>query len=478
MRRLREERGIAVPIALMILLVTTVLGSAAVLAARQTSSVTNRDTGSKAALEAAEAGLRTATYRLNMLGTQSAYCPTTPTATAWDATTRVCAGVGPTTLGNGGTYTYWVSAPLQTGDACPGHAVQNSQYPVAERCITAVGTVNGVSARTQARVASFAAQPLFAGAGLIGVNRLNVVNNAQIYATIGTNGAMTLNPNVLVDGTSESGVATLLGPAGRLTTGNGVTLLPSNNKTGTVPASQLNIAPVDPGCSSGGVGAAPAGDACFGTGWNLDDRIAGCTAAGSATVDKCSGVTWNASTRSLSMGNNSSLTLAGGTLPYNFCNLTTQNNATITIPIGAHVVIFIDSSSQDGGDPNGNCPKGSGNLTLGNGMQVINNNPDPLSLQIYVYGTSPKGANVVTWNNNIASTYMTLYAPNSTVELQNNGTFSGGVGAYNLDILNNLTFRWIGTESTLSGRPQGLYFRSGWKQCPSVATTSDPRSGC
>jgi Tfp pilus assembly protein PilX len=455
MRGLRDQRGIAVPIALMVSLITTVLGSAAVLAATQTNSVTNHDTGSKAALEAAEAGLRTATYRLNMLGTQDAYCPTTPTATAWNATTRLCAQEGPTTLGNGGTYSYWVSAPLVTGNACAGETVQNSQYPVAQRCVTAIGTVNGVGARTQARVAAYAAQPLFGGAGLIGVNRLSIANNASIYSTVGSNGTLTLSNNVLVDGTTQSGVAALLGPAGKLTTSNNVVTLPAGNKSTSVPASQLSIAPVDPGCSSGGVGAAPAGNACFGTGWNLDDRIAGCTAAGSATVDKCSGLTWNASTRSVSLTNNASVTLAGGTLPYNFCNFTAQNNVTITIPIGAHVVIFIDSSSQDGGDPNGNCPKGSGVLTLGNNVQLINNNPDPTSLQIYVYGTSPKGANVVTWNNNSVNTAMTLYAPNSTIELQNNGTFTGGIGGYNVDVLNNIVFRWAGTEANLSAARRG-----------------------
>jgi hypothetical protein len=492
---MRNERGIAVPIVLMVLLVTTLLGSAAVIAAVRSNNLTNRDTRSKAALEAADAGVRTAAYRMNMLGTRDPYCPTAPTAVAWDAVSRMCQRDGPSQddarwgdsapddasshLGNGATFSYWVSAPLRTGDACAGDTVQNTLFPVSQRCVTAVGTANGVSARTQARVAAYSAKPLFGGAGLIGANRLSIKpgNGGQvagIFGTVGSNKQITLGNNVTVDGTTQSGVAAELGPAATMTTSNGDILLPSNQPAVVDPA-QLNIAPVDPGCSSGGVGTAPAGGGC----WNIDNRIAGCTASGSATVDGCSGLTWTAASRSVNIANGGNVTLNGGTLPYNFCNFTTQNNTTINIPLGAHVVIFIDSPSADGGDPNGNCPSGSGNFTLGNGTIIRNLNTDPLTLQIYIYGTTtPKGANVVTWNNNALSTYATLYAPNSTVQLQNNGGFWGAVGAYNLDITNNFTYRWVNTISQLSARPQGLYYRSAWKQCPTQPTTADPRSGC
>jgi hypothetical protein len=140
-------------------------------------------------------------------------------------------------------------------------------------------------------------------------------------------------------------------------------------------------------------------------------------------------------------------------------------------------VIFIDSSSQDGGDPNGNCPKGSGNLSIKNNALIVNNNDDPTALQIYVYGTSPKGSNNVTWWNNGAAN-LTLYAPNSAVDFKNNGVFKGGIGAYDLSLGNNTTFTWDGREANLSARPQGLYYRSAWRQCPAQPTTSDPRSGC
>jgi hypothetical protein len=488
----RSERGIAVPVALIVLLITLTLGGAAVLASTQVNDLSNRDTGSKAALEAADAGIKTAIYRLNMLGSQDAYCPTTP-AVAWDATSRLCVRDGPVQddarwndaapddsashLGNAATFSYWVSGPLRTGDSCAGDVVQNAQFPVAQRCVTSIGTSGRVSSRAQARVAAYAAQPLFGGAGLIGVHSLSIAQNSVIKSTIGSLGAITLNNNVFVDGTTESNVAVELGPSATLTKSNGVVLLPANQQTAGVDGAQLNIAPVDPGCSSLGVGAAPAGDPCAGKGWNSDDRLAGCPHAASATKDACdSGVSFNSSTRSLTLGNNSNVTLAGSTLPYNFCNLSAVNNANIYIAAGARVVIFIDSSDQDGGNKNGHCPAGSGNLTVKNNL-ITNNNDDPTSLQIYVYGTSPKGSNNVTWWNN-GTANLTLYAPNSSVDFKNNGVFKGGLGAYDLILGNNTTFIWDGREGDLSARPQGLYYRSAWRQCPAQPTTSDPRSGC
>jgi Tfp pilus assembly protein PilX len=500
MRRLRDERGIAVGVALFVLLITLTLGGAAVMAATQVNDLSNRDTSSKAAVEAAEAGLRSATYRLNMLGTSDPNCPTVPNATAWDATSRLCQRDGPSAddarwgdsatddpsshLGNGATYSYWISAPLTSSDTCAGDNVVNAANIITQRCVTAVGTANGVSARTQARVAAFSAAPLFDGAGIIGRNRITIKpgngGTASIYATTGTNGSMTLGNNVTIDGRSQSGAAVELGPGATFTPGNnGDILLPSATPTRVDPAT-LAIQPVATDCQQGGIGAAPSSDtACFGKGYNSDDRIAGCTASGSATVDACSGLTWNASSRSVTVANGGSVTLAGSSLPYNFCNFTTGNNATINIPLGAHVALYIDSNyATDGGDPLGNCPAGTGKLTLGNGTVINNLNPDPLSLQIYVYGTSPPGSNIVTWNNNAQSTYMVLWAPNSTIQMQNNGAFWGGIGGYNVDITNNFTFHWVGDVSSIQGHAQGLYYRSAWRQCPSNPTTSDPRSGC
>ncbi len=184
------------PIAVVVLMITLALGAAAVVAAVSSNDLSQRDSNGKAALEAAEAGLRAATYRLNMFLPASGRCPTNPSTTVGGS--GLCAQDGPETLGNGSTFSYWVSDVLVPGQQCAGVPVTvpnsnlNPQY-VAQRCITAVGTANtggsnAVSARVQARVASYAAQALFSVPGLIGLNELTITNNAMINASGGTNG--------------------------------------------------------------------------------------------------------------------------------------------------------------------------------------------------------------------------------------------------------------------------------------------------
>lgn len=66
LRRLsHEQSGIAVPVAVMVLLICLLLVSASALRAQGTLGHANRDRWEKQALQAAEAGLRTAVYRTN-----------------------------------------------------------------------------------------------------------------------------------------------------------------------------------------------------------------------------------------------------------------------------------------------------------------------------------------------------------------------------------------------------------------------------
>lgn len=66
LRRLsHEQSGIAVPVAVMVLLICLLLVSASALRAQGTLGHANRDRWEKQALQAAEAGLRTAIYRTN-----------------------------------------------------------------------------------------------------------------------------------------------------------------------------------------------------------------------------------------------------------------------------------------------------------------------------------------------------------------------------------------------------------------------------
>src|ERR1700720_2325217 len=76
MSRLREESGIAMVVALAVMLVVLLLGGAAVMAATQTNDIVTSDSKSKTALEAADAGLRAATYRLSVMQPDNSHCVT------------------------------------------------------------------------------------------------------------------------------------------------------------------------------------------------------------------------------------------------------------------------------------------------------------------------------------------------------------------------------------------------------------------
>lgn len=469
MTRAREQAGIALPIALAVLLIASLLVSAAVLAATQSNDLSNRDTRTKAALEAADAGLRFATYRLNMVNPDPTYCVTTlqPPASG-----QPCA---PTTddLGNGATVKVWTTPAMTAGQTCAGLTVVAD---VDQRCITAIATVRGLAARTQMRAAAFTAKPVFAVPGLLGTNGLTIGNNAFIEGIGGTNAVANI-------GQGSSLTGTQLGPGGSIVKpGSG-----TGNPGVVTYTEKFQTSPIDPGTSA--TNTAPGGTCgtvntttYVPSGTNCDYRITNSlTNPPTQPYDPSSKITWNANTRQLDMRNNgSNITLGGGV--YNFCDLWSGNNSSITIPAGVKVQIFIDSPSRSTGPGQTACPAGTtGTLNIANGTTIYNYSNDPTALQIYVYGNpqSP-GTNQVVWNNNSATTsYVSLFAPYSTVNLQNNGVMYGGVSAWSINVDPNFTFHWDPRDKFLQGTAEGLFYRTSWKQCPSTPTSaSDPQSGC
>ncbi|HEX3693663.1 MAG TPA: hypothetical protein VHU13_09995, partial [Solirubrobacteraceae bacterium] len=64
---LATEDGVAMVVAMMVLFIVIALATAAITTTLTTNSSTKRDNNVKAALAAAEAGVQTAIYRLNIL---------------------------------------------------------------------------------------------------------------------------------------------------------------------------------------------------------------------------------------------------------------------------------------------------------------------------------------------------------------------------------------------------------------------------
>jgi len=504
LKRLGREDGVALPIALSVLMISLALMGAAAAVAIDTNTAANADAGAKAAIEAADAGERTAIYRLNMYRPDSNSCPTVPTSSVQSG--GLCAQDGPESLGNGASFSYWISRVLQTGDKCAGSTVLSSQANVAQRCVTAIGTqamgAQNVSARVQERVAAYTSVPVFPAA-IFGTKSVTINNNATITsntqsvpALLGTNGVLNVAP-------SGGGTTTIDGyqlpPGAALNIGKNVT-----NVGPTTPLSIPYPTPtaIDPKTSAQNTVSTYQGGTCnvlpTQVQTNCDYRITngiqhpGCVSGGLPVLEcdtAAGGVTFNATTRTLSLGNNSQLTLTGGV--YNFCSLTMSNNSTLFVaPAPGHSVsIYIDSPQ----DPNSGsaasapaatnpkCATGTGTFTMSQNA-VLNPSGTALNAQIYVYGdpndTPP--TNAVTLANNSNSSYA-IAAPFSNVTLNpsNNSKFTGAIVGYTVTLGNASHFIYEADASTLQSGALDLYYRTFFEQCPALPTHSnDPTSGC
>jgi hypothetical protein len=435
MTRLRDEDGIAVVIALAALTLVSLLNAVVVTGSVSLSNSSERDRSSKRALAAAEGGLAQATFRINRLAPTNGLCVT-------DAiVTPLTSGLCPTvteTVADGATFTYRVTPILNLTDTCAGLPVQttaNGQVTIVQRCITATGTVQGHSRRVQARVAAFQGNPIFPLAGIIGLESVSIKNNASVSGWLGSNGLISMKNNNGITGGVE------LGPSAPDPSYGGSAIGTVTHRT----AAQGGwvLAPVDIGNSAT---------------VNDNARLTNGLANPKVTpYDSSNGVSYNASTRVLSIGNNSSVTLGGGT--YNFCSISIGNNSSILIAPRAAgqaqaIRLFVDSPYRQGSG----CPAGSGSLVMGQGA-AFGSPPggDPRNLQVYVYGWSPSENPVV---------------------FKNDADVRGGLAARKVDFKNNMTFSWAANVGEIRARTLTLFYRTAWKECTPTAPAGNPNGGC
>jgi hypothetical protein len=487
----RSERGFAIPIALAGMTVALALAFVAIATAIDTSSFTTRDTNTKAALAAADAGARVATFRLDQFNPAANNCPTQPTSAAVDGN-GLCPVDGPEPLGNGATFQYWVSRAMVAGDTCVGPVVDSTQLYMVQRCVTAVGTVGSVSMRIQERVAQYVPTPVFPTA-IFATKSLTISNNETIISdTAGQHALLGTNGTVSVGGTG-GGTTTIDGyqlpPGASVTTGgNIVNTGPTTGRLTPYPiptpinpdhTAQNTSAPYDNAATfQGGTCLAPSPKPANWIQTNCDYRIL-CPNVGSC--DPATGsVSFDATARTLYLGNNATLVLAGGY--YNFCSLYLSNNSQITIAPGAQAWIYIDSPGDKNACSTANSAQGvaPGTLTLVQNSS-INAGGSALNAQIYVYGdpvnTPPN--NAVTLTNNGSSSY-SLVAPFSNINISpsNNTIFRGAIVGYAVTIGNSGHFTYEADVSSLQTGALQLYYRSFWEQCSGPGSISSPTPGC
>ncbi|HYH58719.1 MAG TPA: hypothetical protein VD790_05820 [Thermoleophilaceae bacterium] len=476
-RILREQRGIALPAALGILVVVSVLSSSvfAVSQRLQDTSTASRD--AKRALGAADAGLERAMFRMNVLGLQSiSKCFTTAAVDPGSAggtdpetggapAAGECAGVKEDLDGQS-SYTYYVTPALEDGDICAGlpvhHSDSEGEVTVTQRCITSIGEANGERRRIQARVASYIGAQLFPVGGILAINGISVKNTAIVGGVLGSNGQIDLGNNSYISGGIELGTSS--SPAPQL--GQGSTLGGPVTYRSEADGAFV-LAPVDMGNTAT---------------VNDNARIT----SGQDSGNKVTYTNTLASPRNLTIDNNGSLTLGGGT--YNFCKVTLGNNAFITIAANAKIRFFLDSPDRAGSSctPSGQSAataraNGWGGMTLGQGSN-FNNPGHAINFQIYMYGYA-NGTHTVEFRNSSAMN-AAIYAPTSNLVWINTAGITGGVAASTVDFKNSATFAWAGDSagfslSDLRTDTVSVYYRMAWTECQRTRTAStDPESGC
>jgi Tfp pilus assembly protein PilX len=556
--RLRDEGGFAMIAAIAVLVVGLLLATAVVMAATNTSFLTNRDTAQKRAFEAAQAGLSHTVYAMNTLLNSSSVLPsvlegkciaganvngTTQEQLAdpsvnFSTLANAFVDCGPYTesLGNGAFYTSWTTIVLGlSGQTCTGTTVGITQL-VTDRCIVSQGTVcppsystptcpNPVIHRVEERVAASTGKPLFPLQGIIAPNGVLIRNTGTVNGNISTNQQLAMQQSAKVTNPvtlSSTPVAPYPTISNSALLGTGLLCnslnAPLYTSTNTWPATCVQRYTVSGQPAGFSLSDSPPPYPEY-----TDDARITCaqanqtcphdtfsTSSGPCFVNASGCATWNATTRSLTIPNGVTWTIAGGS--YNFCtfNMSGGNAGTqAVLANGVKTEIYIDSPANHT-NPNQNawCPSGSGTITAGQGAAFVNNSSplpgsplahDTTALFIYIYGNiSPISDSQATYNSNSCNLngnttdsscvqlgqssnfYGTVYAPESDVKINNTGQTFGGIAGRTVTFDNPGTFTQdVNVANLITTATLAIYFRSAWTECyPNPTVSTNPMSGC
>jgi hypothetical protein len=406
----RSERGMALPTVLFAMVASMGLAGAAVVSSVDVQQGAKRDSGSKSAIAAADAGANIATMRLaryskslvsaQCIGESGGVLVTTKAGTVGGQSW--CPSVSGT-VGRA-TYTYWVSA---AGSACGGYAL----------CVVSVGTVDGVSRRIEL---TFNESSLEGGTGgteeeeeeggsssvgfegLIGQDKFTVTGNADIRVGIGTNGEVSGNkPKPSVKQCSGY----------KVTYGN-VNLPPVSS---FMPS---NIATV-----------------------NADYRFTTCSNQGLPAGCQTDGFTgnWNKEpftpppSKFLSLGAQDALTVGGS--DYWLFKLNLQGGSELIMKAGSKVRFFFDTPQHCG------MAAGATQFEMTGSSRVTSTGYQSTPGNFDMPGFYFSGSGRVYIGGNNGTNEMVIYAPESEIELKGNATYKGLIAGKTLLVTGSSTVK-------------------------------------
>jgi hypothetical protein len=420
----RGERGMALPTVLFAMVASMGLAGAAVVTSVNVQQGTKRDSGSKSAIAAADAGANIATMRLarysKTLATNQCVGESGGALVATKAVTTGgqlwCPPVAGT-VGRG-TYTYWVSP---AGAACGGFAL----------CVISVGSVDGVSRRIEL---TFNESSLEGGSGatkeqeekggtgkvgfegLIGKDKFTITGNADIRVGIGTNGEVIgSNSAANVCGDIRVGIGKPK-PSVKQCSGYGVTY------------GNVNLPPVS--------SFMPSNIATV----NSNYRFTTCDSKNLPTGCQTDGYSgnWNKepfqrTPKVLDLGAQEALTVGGR--DYWLCKLSLSGGSELIMKAGAKARFFFDTPEHCGMAPGATQFEMTGSSRVtSTGYQSTPGNFDMPGF--YFLGT---GSVYIGGNN--GTNEMVIYAPESTVELKGNATYKGLIAGKTLLVTGSATVK-------------------------------------
>jgi Tfp pilus assembly protein PilX len=445
LRRLTDERGIALPVALAVLVTVAGLATVAARAAIVSNNQSFRDNNVKRAVQGAYAGLQTAVYQTNLLQPSATQCvhKAVSDGALSNGGLQADTWCQPQTedLGDGASYTFQISAPSTV--------TTSTGLSVDQRKVVSYGTVNGVRRRAVVTINAGRGAPIFPPGYAVAVrDAINMKNNANISGHLGSNGTITIKNNLDACGNVTPG------PGKTATIGQNLTQCPGYN---TNPAAEpFDLQPVD-------ISKATPNDNV-----RLTNMKAG-SGTPQDTCSSCNKIAWSSATRVLTI-DNATWNPTGNV--YLFCRLDFKSGTIQIASRSTPLFIYIDSPENCGG-------------TTGMGSVVMNGTFTNLyspahAIAIMVAG-SPTKATSVDLPTNDGNTPIGVYAPHSTVIQQNNVSFTGAVVSKTLTVMNNANFTW---HSAINGLMSGSNIRfyqaatGSFKECTNTATGTAPDSGC
>lgn len=436
----RSEQGMALPFALLAMVAATALASAAVISSVDVQQGSHRDSDSKRAIAAADAGASVAMERLNRYA-----------SVLNNAANSNCLGVSGGTLVVTGAVNGWCP-PIEgtVGGATYSYQV-SAMFSGSTMNVVSIGTVSGTSRRVDVALTAESIDEILKEEGLIGKDNITIPGNPHIRVNLGTNGDIETSGNSWeICGNARHGSGKD-GPTEEELSCEGEEIERNVELPSVSSFIPENIETE-----------------------NSNSRLEDCVAKNEPVdceLDSFSGNgSWDPETRSIELSGHSTLTLGGE--DYWLCQLTISGSSHLIMSDEAHVRLFFDIPE--------NCPGVSGpqiSVSGNSSMEATGNEPllgafDMIGL--YLLG-GPEST--VDLGGTSGTNDMMLYAPDSAVTMHGNATYKGVIAGETLEIKGNPTFE---QDDGYEPDPIGgttLYSRQSYVECSGEAT-SVPDENC